>query len=199
VNPSRRRRGKGGRFVKQRVRRNPARRRARRRNPLVMDLGGRKGLRRYRRNPVRAGRRDFVAGTLMPVAIGAGGALATDVALGFVPLPAALQSPMLRPLVKAGAALAIGFVAGMLTDRSTGAKVAAGALTVVAYDSLRGLLQRVAPQVPLAGLAENEYPVIGYAGEDGMGEVLIDVPAAGMGDAIGEPIYDGVGDVYEDA
>jgi hypothetical protein len=200
VNPKRRR-GRRKMSALQRKyfgKRNPTRsrkRRSPRSNPALMLNRGRHS-RRFRRNPAGLGLVAQVGGNMTPTLIGAGGALAADVAIGFLPLPAALQAPAFRPLIKGAVAVALGLVASMATNRSTGAKVMVGALTVVVYDALRGVVQRVAPQIPLGGLAENEYPQIAYAGDpgDGMGEV-IEFPASDA-DAMGE-LIDPLGELVE--
>ncbi len=170
VNPTRRRRrrrGAAGRFVS--ARHNPKRRHHRRAHRRHHRVRRHSFMRHVRRNPIRTGRIGaMLSGSVMPVAIGAGGALVADVALGFLPVPASLQTPVAKPLVKAATAITLGIVAGMLTNRSTGAKVMTGGLIVVTYDALRALIQKAAPTVPLGGLAE--YPAVPY---NGMGELFI--------------------------
>ena len=205
VNPKRRRaRRKMSALQKQYFgKRNPGRKRRRaRRNPLpMMTLNRGRHSRRFRRNPAGLNIAALVGDNMMPTLIGAGGALAADVAIGVLPLPAALQATAIRPLVKGAIAVVLGVIAGMATNRTTGAKVMVGALTVVAYDAARGLVQRIAPQIPLGGLAENEYPQIAYAGDPGddMGAV-IDFPAStDLGeliDPLGELVELGEGEGY---
>lgn len=109
---------------------------------------------RRRRNPIGGGRGfafdKFLGATLMPAAAGGAGALALDVLLGVLPLPAALKSGMMRPVVRIGGSLGLGALAGMLGGRKLGEQVAAGALTVVMYDTMRALMPRILPNVPLA-------------------------------------------------
>lgn len=205
VNPAKR--GRGGRFVKSSNRKRPRRktassrttkRKRRSRSAPVVHLSS---SRRYRRNPARRAGRFSFADTIFPVAIGAGGALATDLAMGYLPLPVTLKTGMMRPVVKGGVAVGLGLLAGMLTkNKQLGAKVMAGALTVVAYSEVKTFLQTSMPALPLSGVGE--YPMIEYAGS-GMGAVdefgmPTDTSMAGLvDDDLGEVINDSMGAVLD--
>lgn len=124
--------------------------------------------------------------------IGAGGAIATDVAMAYLPLPAVLQSGWANLLTRAAVAVGVGYVAGHVMGRETGKAVAAGGLIVVAYG---GLKQALAPTLGasikgLSGLADfGDYTPItagGYGsepalmmGNTGFGAYMR--PAGGMG------------------
>ena len=152
-----------------------------RRNPS--KLSG--APRRYRRNPDGG----MLVRTLFPTMIGAGGAIVTDVVMGFLPLPAMFKTGVMRPVVKGAAAFGIGLLAGMVAGKRIGNQVMAGALTVVAYDSLKTFLQKAMPALPL-GQTE-EYPMLEFAGngDDGMGAFIDD----GMGELVDESSVDGMG------
>lgn len=134
--------------------RNPVRRLSRRRK---------RSMRSYRRNPIARMRgfnpRTFVNQSLMPAGIGAAGALGLDMLMGMLPLPDALKTPTMRPLVRIAGAVGIGMVAGMITNRKMGEQVGAGALTVVLYDVLKGFVQRT---MPTLSLGENDYTSLEY-------------------------------------
>lgn len=98
-----------------------------------------RALRHRRPNPV-SGIGTFVKGTLMPSVVGGAGALALDVAMGMLPLPPALKSGPMAPLVKAAGAVGLGMIAGKALGRRTGEQVAAGALTVTVYNVARMML-----------------------------------------------------------
>lgn len=177
VNP---RRNSKGRFVK-RVRarrRNPVaaanpRRRHRRRNPVaaVATLAA-NPRRRRRRNPIaalaanprRRRRRNPVSlaafkptsilGQLVPAAIGGAGALALDIALSKIPQPEFLNNPAGRFGFRTLGAIALGMVAGFIKP-SIGRQVTAGALTVVAYQTIRDVVQKVAPQITINGYMDD--------------------------------------------
>ena len=158
------------------------------RNPIGFAANPRRKSRRsYRRNPIGALRGFSLQGAIMPTMIGAGGAILTDLAMGFLPIPNTMKTGAMRPVVKAGAAIGIGLLVGMVTTKATGSKAMAGGLTVVAYDAIKGFLQQNMPQLPLAGVGE--YPLMEYAGSD-MG-ALIDT--SGMGNLVDENSINGMG------
>jgi hypothetical protein len=110
-----------------------------------------------------------LTGSVMPALIGAGGAVLTDVAMAYLPVPASLQTGWMNILTRAAVAVGVGYVAGMVVGRQTGKEVAAGGLIVVAYS---GLKQALAPTLGtsikgLSGLADfGDYrAAIPYAGE----------------------------------
>lgn len=122
-----------------------------------------------------------LSGSLMPALIGAGGAIGTDIAMAYAApyLPASLQSGWLNILARAGAAIGVGYIAGMVSNRTVGKEVAAGGLVVVAYSALK---QALAPTLGqsikgLSGLADfGDYsPAVSYGNQ----------PAAMMGSGMG--------------
>lgn len=100
--------------------------------------------------------------------VGAGGAILTDVAMAYLPLPAMLQSGWANLLTRAAVAVGVGYAAGKVTSRQTGQAVTAGGLIVVAYS---GLKQALAPTLGasikgLSGLADfGDY--VPYSGQSG--------------------------------
>ena len=147
-----------------------------------------KKSRRYRRNPARGiGKfnvQSFTKNTLMPSAIGAAGALGLDVVMGFLPLPPALKTGPMRTVVKIAGAVGIGMLASTFVKRSTAEQIAAGAITVALYDTLKGMLQVAMPTLQLGENEDifTEYPSLAYAGAgqtvDGMG--VYDAEEMGM-------------------
>jgi hypothetical protein len=87
--------------------------------------------------------------TLIPAAIGAAGALATDYALNAVSsqLPAFLQTGPARVGVKLAAALGLGYLVSMIGGRRLGAQALAGAAVVTAYDFLKPYAAAALPGV----------------------------------------------------
>lgn len=166
VNPRRRKRRKmsaaqrkyfGKRRTSVSGKRNPRRRR--RSAARTVTTVARRTARRAR----RAGRRfasnrsgsakllpaNFIKGTVIPAGMGGAGALAVDVAWGFLPLPANIKTGPLAPVVKIGAALALGMVVSKVAGKAMGEKVTAGYLTVMAYNLLKGVVGKALPQLPL--------------------------------------------------
>lgn len=164
------------------------------RNPIGLAANPRRKRRSVRRNPIGGLRGFTLQGTVMPTMIGAGGAILTDLAMGFLPIPDTLKTGALRPLVKAGAAVGIGFLVGMLTNKATGHKAMAGGLTVVAYDAAKTFLQQNVPQLPLAGVGN--YPMMEYT--RGMG-ALLDEQAYDMGNLVDESSIDGMGNLIDES
>lgn len=187
TNPARRRRKKG-RSAAQRAaalrnlrkaraaRKSPSRKVRRRRNPARAV-----STRRIRRrsNPARSGGalipRGFVNRQLIPAAIGGAGAVANDVAYNMVlnMLPAGfgggladqLRTGFMRHVGKVGSALALAYVARMVTSRRNADTMAAGALTVIGYNIVRDGMARFAPTLPLGDVGAYIPPVgLGYAG-----------------------------------
>lgn len=72
--------------------------------------------------------------------VGALGALAVDLALAKLPLPAMLTSGNMKLITKTGLAIAVGVIAGKMGKRDLGHKMAIGAITITAYEALRGML-----------------------------------------------------------
>src|SRR6266568_413737 len=131
-----------------------------------------------RRNPSSALMRDVA-----PIGIGAAGALATDVMVGLIPWPDAVETsgfaPWVKTAAKAGIAIGAGWGVGKALGRPVGTKFMVGALVVISYGLARDLLMRVAPQLTLGNLPETEYPQIGFAEvfEPGMGEIMPGTPS----------------------
>lgn len=162
--------GKRGR--KRRRLKNPSRRRARsRRRRSVMVMGAPRRVRRrrirvHRKRRARMGgyrarRRHrnprfglpsvqgMVRQTLIPGAIGAGGALALDVAYGYASgyLPAFFQNKWATLGVKILGAVGIGMLASRFLGRERGRAAMVGAATVVVYGVAKSALASALPTV----------------------------------------------------
>lgn len=142
----------------------------------------------YRHNPSRGlGKfsvQGFTKNTLMPSAVGAAGALGLDILIGFLPLPPALKTGPMRSVVRLVGAVGIGIVAGMVVKKETAAQIAAGAVTVTLYDTLKGFVQTAMPTLQLGETdIFEEYPSLAYAGA---GQVVDDMGMyVGDGDEMG--------------
>lgn len=107
--------------------------------------------RRRHRNPVAVA---GMNGLLMPVAIGAVGAVGIDILWGYLQSYFGTlfsASPILNVLAKAGVAVAAGYGAGKLVGRQKGRYIMAGALTVYGYELVESLVKQFAPTLPFAG------------------------------------------------
>lgn len=102
--------------------------------------------------------------------VGASGAIALDVALGFLPLPAMWKVGIPGKITKGIAAVALGAVANMsgLVRTSTARDMTVGALTVQFVGIGRELLAQFAPGIALSAYMNEDYetsmPSLGYAG-----------------------------------
>ncbi len=213
VNP-RRGRNRKGQFVKRvrARRRNPIAalaanpRRRRRRNPVAaLAINPRKksraksgskwfSVKAHKRNPIHRTRRrnpislgafrpTSILAQLIPAAVGGAGALALDVALSHVPQPEFLQNPYGKLALRVFGAVGLGMIAGFIKP-NIGRQVTAGALTVVAYNTLRDIVQKVAPSITVGGYMDDG---LGYTDPaprlqgQGMGAYMANAPAQPMG------------------
>ena len=147
--------------------------RRRRRNPWYDDVAGhskaaKKGWRarrstrsrrRRRHNPIGFDIKGFMSNTLIPSAIGAGGALSLDLAMAYLPLPVMMKTGIVNTLTRVVGAVGLGMLGGMVMGHKRGEQIGAGALTVVLYDELKGMLKKAMPTLPLAG---SDYPNLEY-------------------------------------
>lgn len=152
VNPRRRRRK-----TATRKRRSPTKRRTvakRRRNPARRVRRRSYGR---RSNPSLSLNARSIKGVTMNALPGAAGALALDVALGYLPIPDQFRTGLAGYAVKIGAALGLGILAKNVVRPATAVRMTEGALTVMFHGVLKSLTQQYAPGVQMA------------AYEDGMG------------------------------
>lgn len=107
-------------------------------------------MRRYRRNPIGGGVSGFLTGTLIPASVGAAGALATDLLIGNLPIPAQYRQGAMLSLIRIGAALGVGAIVGAVAGEDAGTEAAAGAVVVTLYGMTRNYLANNMPQLRLA-------------------------------------------------
>lgn len=166
VNPRKRRKAstKKRRVTRAKRRRNPG-------TSLAVNPRKRRGVRRYRRNPI--GGNDIMS-QLQNAAIGAGGALAVDVALAKLPIPANLKAGPALPAVKGAISIGLGMlVSKFAKKRALGKALAEGGLTVAMHDVAKPMVSRFIP----GGLNGVDDSLMGY---DLMGDEFDDVDAMDM-------------------
>lgn len=183
---NKRKRGSKGRFVKSGTKKKARARRAspkrRKRSRALGDWPNnapghsRAAVKGYRRRGIRAKRhvlggyrinpspRALLGGLVMPAAMSAAGALAVDVAWGFMPLPEGIKTGPMRYLAKGAGAIALGMAVGMI-NKKFGHSVALGGLTVTVHSAMRDALARFAPTVALGAYAD-EMAAIGWDGDE---------------------------------
>lgn len=128
-------------------------------------LNPRGSRRRYRRNPsvFRGGLMGIVHNQIVPAAYGAGGAVALNLALSYLPLPDSLKTGWTRHGVRLLGALGIGFVAEKFVKGKAGQSIASGALVVVMYDIVKAALAQFAPEI---GSRLGEFEDVSLSGDD---------------------------------
>ena len=94
-----------------------------------------------------------ITSQLIPAAYGAAGAVALDVILGYVPVPAMLTQGYAKHATRIVGALGVGYL-GRKFLGSKGAAMGAGALTVAVYGLFKDVLVQFAPSVK--GLGDYE-------------------------------------------
>lgn len=145
-----------GHFVKRRrARRNPRRVAGKKRRATGYVIGRgpvrRRKLnprmhrrRRARRNPLGGLSVNSIMGSLVPAAYGAGGAIVLNLGLSYLPLPDMLKTGWGRHITRLAGAMVVGYGARKFLGER-GRAVGFGALTVVMYDILKGLIATAAP------------------------------------------------------
>lgn len=143
-NPSKRRRGR--KKTASGKRRKSAKRSTAKRSSRRKSL-------KFRSNPIRTrGMMNRVVDQqLIPAAKQAAGALAVDVAFGYLGayIPAQLSTGVLRHVTKAAGAILLSAVASNFVKSSTANEMAKGALTVTLHDAAKEILAGTLPGVPL--------------------------------------------------
>lgn len=202
VNPKRRRKSTRRKVsVKSnpRRKRRTTRKRRARRNPIhYANPRKRRTRRRARRNPkfsVRSIQRD----ALMPAAIGGVGALAIDVVYGALPIPANFKTGVIGSVAKIAVAVIAGKVAGKMLGAKVGEAMTVGAVTIQAYNAVKGFAQKQFPALPMGEYLSGDFPTYSQMGymnpapvstemlsyapgsQSGMGEYLSDMETDSSG------------------
>jgi hypothetical protein len=133
-----------------------------------------------RRNPIGQN----ISGLFMPALTGAAGAIALDVAFGYLPIPVALATGPLKNVVKAAGAVALTLIASRVVKKSTAEAMGIGALTVLAHDLAKETITKFAPSVKMDGMGL-------YV--NGMGSLGYYSPAMPAGSAQALPAPSGMG------
>jgi len=113
--------------------------------------------RRFRRNPIEGAAENFVSSSLVPAAVGAAGAVGTDILLGYLPVPWGWRQGSALPIVRILASLGVGWIVTQFSGRRAGESAAAGGIIVTLYQILRPWAEcsmpfQMARYVPLRGL-----------------------------------------------
>lgn len=137
---------------------------------------------RRRRNPAarRLTMQGIINKQLTPAMIAGGGALALDMAWGFMPLPINIKTGPMRYLAKGAGAIGMGVLLSNMIRKDTAEQMSIGALTVIMHDAMREVAQNTMPNIPLgyynAGMPVGEY-VNGGNTMAGLGAYIQDTDA----------------------
>jgi hypothetical protein len=112
----------------------------------------------------RLGGRDIIKTAIMPAAIGGAGAVALDVVLAMLPLPAPMKSGPGKLLIRGGAAIAGGMAISKVVDKKIGNAFMLGGLTLLAADITKNLVSNAFPNLALSAYS-HEF-------DDDMGEYM---------------------------
>lgn len=176
------------------------RRRGRKRNPVAANPRRRslrrahRSFRRRRHNPSMRSMTRQIVPQVIGAAQNAGGALLTDAAFTYIPLPVMLKTGPLGMVSRALMAFGVGMLSSFVVGQRIAGRFVEGALTVQAYGIMRPL---VAGVVPLAG---HEIEGMGYYSP---GLILQDdlspLPDLNAGTPLQEYISDNGNGVYDES
>lgn len=182
----------------------------RRKNPVRRRKSYAKKRRVRRRNPNGLGK---IQNIFMPAILGASGALALDITLGYIPIPLNLKTGIAGYATKAIGAIGLGMLLQnfKLVKHKTAVDMTTGALTVMLHGALKEQVQLMLPNVPmgeyLTGPGFGNWVGSGFPagvesddmiGAGAMGAYLPDLSADDIGidsEGLGEYLNDG----YENA
>lgn len=106
-----------------------------------------------------------ISHAIVPAAIGGAGGVALDIALAYIPLPAALQTGWGNTLAKVAGAFGLGWLSSKVLGAEKAKWVTFGALTIPLYQAIRSLAQQTigANVKGLSGLADfRDYSMGAY-------------------------------------
>jgi hypothetical protein len=89
----------------------------------------------------------MIPSKIIPAMVGAGGALAVDMAWGYLPIPASLQTGPLAPVTRIAAILGMGYAAKFIAGETYAQEFTVGGLTVTMYDLAKTWMQANAPNL----------------------------------------------------
>jgi hypothetical protein len=139
-------------------------RRRRRRHPRRRSAAGffranpvrrvhRRRVRHYRRNPTHGAAGSIrLASLIMPAfSIGAG-AIGSELAMGYLPIPANMKTGIMRHLTKGAISLAAGAALAQFVNRKVGEAFALGGLTIAFHDAMKDAIIQFMPTAQFGGM-----------------------------------------------
>lgn len=158
----------------------------------------------WRRNPRMPAAIGGLVNQLVPAAIGGGGALAIDIAIGNIPhIPEGWKVGWQRTALRVALAVGMGYALRYVPTikKQTADQMTAGALTVIAYDAIKGMVQQQFPALTLGAYRYegdlSAYQPVGYSALPTMprieaaGAIAANGAAEGNGNGMGAYITRG--------
>lgn len=109
-------------------------------------------LRRYRRNPTHAAGHLRIASLIMPAAAIGLGAIGSELAMGYLPIPANFKTGIMRHLTKGAVSLAAGAALAQFVNRKVGESFALGGLTIAFHDAFKDAIIQFMPTAQFGGM-----------------------------------------------
>lgn len=138
------------------VRRRRRRRSHHRRAPTVFRANPVRRHRRrrlhYRRNPTHAAGAIRIASLVMPAAAIGLGAIGSELAMGYLPIPANFKTGVMRHLTKGAVSLAAGAALAQFVNRKVGEAFALGGLTIAFHDAFKDAIIQFMPNAQFGGM-----------------------------------------------
>lgn len=151
-----------------------------------------KATRKYRRNPIGGSGKTNMVNQIKNAAIGAGGAVAVDILLAKLPIPANMKTGTMRAATQGMLSVGLGMaVAKFGKNKALGVALAEGGLTVALHGVLKSTVNNAMPTLQLAG---DDESLLGY--EDLSGDLLgyEDYSDTGVGWYSAAPVSEGFDD-----
>lgn len=172
INPAKRRKKKGTKTMARKKRRTTRRKSTARRGGRRLASVSKTTTRKtYRRNPTKRGIQGIITRDVVPSIVGGAGALSIDIAMNYLPLPAAFKQGPANLAARGGIALGLGMLLQNFMRKDTAANITKGALTVIAYDGMKQVAKTAMPQLQLGAYDYDDYSMGAYLEDDGLGYI----------------------------
>jgi hypothetical protein len=128
---------------------------------LMPAIVKRTSISKYRRNP--APRNAAIMATVKEGAVGAAGAIAAEIVLSKLPLPANFKTGTMQPVASALAAVGVGMVVAKYGKKpALGKAMAQGGVTVALHQTMRGFVAGPLGLTKTVGYYGDDYSDMGY-------------------------------------
>lgn len=116
--------------------------------------------RRYRRNPSGRGMLGGLGKMVFPAMGVGGGAVMSEVVMGYLPIPAGWKHGVMRHITKGGVGVALGLgISKILKQKKLGFYVAAGAIAIATHDAIKEFIANRMPMIEQGGFGQYVRPL----------------------------------------